>query len=232
MKSQIAVFFHCVFVKDAAGTPYPNALPVIFDQMTNLATSRLLEVTSEFHVGINGGQESLGLAQVVFDPKARLTFHGPQCHTELRTLLMLEEWLPRHPDWLVLWWHSKGATKPLNDGFSEIWRRCMERTVIHNWRQCVADLEGDYDVVGCHYMEPPATPPGQFIMAGNFYWARAAFLVTLPSIMKRDRIRLSGLDSIESRYEAEVILGNGPRLPRVKDYHANWDPSRIATCVP
>ena len=106
----------------------------------------------------------------------------------------------------------------------------MERTVIHSWRQCVADLEGGYDVVGCHYMEPPETPPGQRIMAGNFWWSRATFLLTLPSIMKRDRIRLSGLDSAESRYEAEVILGNGPRLPRVKDYHPGWNPSKIATC--
>ena len=230
--SAIAIFFHCVFVKDALGLPYPNALPVVMEQMAKLDTSGLLEAASEFHVGINGGQESLNMARVLFDPKARLTFHGPQCHTELRTLLMLEEWLPRHPDWLVLWWHSKGATKPLHDGFSEIWRRCMERTVIHNWGQCVADLEGDYDVVGCHYMSFPKTPEGQRILAGNFYWSRASYLLTLPSVLKRERIKISGLDSADSRYEAETWVGNGPRAPRVKDYHANWDPSRIGTCVP
>lgn len=66
------------------------------------------------------------------------------------------------------------------------------------------------------------TPPGQSIWAGNFWWAKSDFLRTLPSIMNRERIKISGLGAAESRFESEVWIGNGPRLPRVRDYHPRW----------
>jgi hypothetical protein len=145
---------------------------------------------------------------------------------------MLEQWLPGHEDYYVLWFHSKGATHEPGHYLSDRWRGCMQKHCVVNWRQCVADLDAGFESVGCHWMSGNKTPPGQSIWAGTFFWAKASFLLTLPSVMKRDRIKLSGLDSIESRYEAEVWIGNGPRLPRVKDYHPNWDPSKIATCTP
>ena len=107
------------------------------------------------------------------------------------------------------------------------------KNAVTNWRTCVADLDSGADAVGSHWMVPPETPIGQHIFAGNFFWAKASFLRTLPSIMDRERIKMSGIDSLDSRYESEVWLGNGPRIPKVKDYHGpNWNPSKIGTCVP
>jgi hypothetical protein len=107
----------------------------------------------------------------------------------------------------------------------------MMKNAVQNWRTCVQDLDSGLESVGSHWMTGDQTPPGQSIWAGNFGWAKSAFLATLPSIMERDRIKLSGIDSIESRYESEVWIGNGPRLPKVKDYHGpNWNPSKMATC--
>jgi hypothetical protein len=108
----------------------------------------------------------------------------------------------------------------------------MTRHVIANWRQCVQDLEQGFDAVGVHYMEPPATPPGQRILAGNYWFAKSDYLRTLPSIMERDRIKVSGLKHPDSKYEAEVWLGNGPRVPKIKDYHGpGWTPGKIDTCT-
>jgi len=59
----------------------------------------------------------------------------------------------------------------------------------------------------------------QNIPAGNFLWIKSDFVATLPSMYKRDRIKLSGMTSPESRYEAEVFWGNGTRLPKVIDKH-------------
>lgn len=90
--------------------------------------------------------------------------------------------------------------------------------LVENWKQCVADLE-NHDIVCSHWMWNMADGT-QHIAAGNFWWATSNFLVKLPSFMIRDRIKVSGLDSVESRFEAEVILGNGPR-PNVKSYRPN-----------
>lgn len=229
----IAIFYHCLFLKDRPDHLLPAAIGIVHDQMTEAERVGLLQAAAEFHAGINGGDESVGIAQAVLPKTAKVVLHGLQCHTENRTILMLEHWLPAHPDWYVLYFHAKGATHPAGDGFTGRWRACMMKGVVTNWRRCVADLDAGYDAVGSHWMVPPATPPGQHIFAGTFWWATSNFLRTLPSIEARDRIKVSGLDSAESRYEAEVWLGNGPRVPRVRDYHGPlWNPSKIDTCRP
>jgi len=227
----VCIFYHCLF--ELNGAVLPNAVDIVREQMDALKSSGLLDAASEFIVGINGGDESRDLANLLIPPKAKVVMHGLQCRNECRTIRLIEEWLPGHEDWYVLSFHAKGCTHPAGDPMRTRWRGCMQRTVVTNWRQCVADLDSVFEAVGVHWMVPPATPPGQFIFAGNFWWAKASFLKTLPSIMERDRIKVSGIDSLESRYEAEVWIGNGPRPPKVKDYHGPmWNPSKIGTCQP
>lgn len=203
-----------------AGTPpaiLPAALDIVCEQMAALEESGLLAAALEFHVGLNGGRESEALAAMFFPEKARVTFHGLSSRNENSTLALLERWVPMHKDWVVLYFHSKGASRPLGDAKSTNWRRCMMR-LIWNWKQCVEDLE-ICDAVGVHWLVPPRTPPKQYIFAGNFWWANASFLATLPKISQRAAIKKYGIGALESRYEAEVHLGNGPRLPIVMDYH-------------
>lgn len=229
---KISIFFHCLFYLGEPPEMLLNACQIIRGQMDAMRGTGLLDAASELIVGINGGKESDEIANLILPAKAQRVLHGMQCRNECRTLVALEKWLPGHEDWYVLYLHAKGSTHPADHQFSRVWRNCMMNGVVTNWRTCVADLDAGNDAVGSHWMIPPATPPGQHIFAGNFWWARAAFLLTLPSILKRDRIKVSGLDSIESRYEAEVWLGNGPRVLRVKDYHGpGWNPSKMQTCA-
>jgi len=229
---KIAIFYHCLF---ALGTPdnlLENAISIVREQVGSMKDSGVINAASEFHVGLNGGSESATLASLIFPQNTRIVLHGLQCRNECRTILMLEDWIPEHRDWLVLYLHSKGSTHQAGDGFNTRWRKCMMKGVVNNWRTCVADLGAGFEAVGSHWMEPPATPAGQFIFAGNFWWARAEFLATLPSIRTRSRITISGIDSIDSRYESEVWLGNGSRRPKIKDYHGpDWNPSKIGTCT-
>jgi hypothetical protein len=190
--------------------------------MSILKDCGLHDAASEIICGINGGEESAKIAGALLPEKASLHFHGAQCRNECRTIRMIEEWLPGHEDYYVLYFHSKGATKHHWDVRATRWRECMQKHCVAFWRRCVAALDSGYDACGCHWFMPPRTPPGQHIFAGNFWWVKASFLKTLPSIMDRDRIKLSGIDSLESRYESEVWLGNGPRIPNVKDFHPNW----------
>lgn len=234
----IAIFYHCLFALGEPPEILNNAISVIQEQMSLLKSTGLEDQAEEIHVGINGGVESEYLAEALLPIKSKKVFHGLQCRNECRTIAQMEKWIlekfiPGHEDFYVLYFHAKGSTHPPGDEFRTRWRNCMTRHLIHNWRTCVDDLDRGYDAVGCHWMVPPATPVGQHIFGGNFFWARASFLDTLPSIYDRDRIKVSGIDSFESRYEAEVWIGNGNRIPNVKDYHGpRWDPSKINTCTP
>jgi hypothetical protein len=228
----IILFYHCLF--QIGDKLLPNAINVVREQMESLKEAGLLDAASEFHVGINGDEGCCQIANLLIPAKAKVVMHGLSCRTENRTILMIEERIKQlSGEAYILYEHAKGCTHPAGDPMRTRWRGCMQKTVVRNWRQCVADLDSEFEAVGVHWMVPPATPPGQFIFAGNFWWARASFLKTLPSIMERDRIKLSGIDSIDSRYEAEVWIGNGPRPPKVCDYHGPfWTPGQIGTCQP
>jgi len=215
---KIAIFYHCLFYMN--GDICVHAFDVVNEQMYDLEYSGLLEASKEFHVGINGGKESSDVARMTIPHKADLTLHGLASRSENLTILMIEDWVKTHPGWLVLYMHSKGATHNPGEGrdHTMIWRRCMLTNLVIQWRRCVRDLERN-DSVGCHWLEGMGSDKSQNYWGGNFWWARSDFLRTLPSLRDRDRVKLSGVESLESRYEAEVWIGNGPRKPRVKDYH-------------
>lgn len=227
---KIAIFFHCLFYWKEPPELAPAAVEVVNEQMFALQEGGLLYSADHFEVGINGGDESKLYASLLIPDKAKVVFHGLDSYNENSTIRQMENWLPGHPGWAVLYFHAKGATWPYDHPIRKRWRGCMMRHCVRNWRQCIVDLQHGFDAVGAHWMEPPDTPPGHHIFAGSFWWAKSDFLLTLPSIMQRDRIKSSGLKHPDSRYEAEVWLGNGPRVPRVKDYHPHWNPGMTGTC--
>ena len=215
----IAIFYHCLF--QIGDEILNSAIEVVSEQMKALKDAGLVDAASEMFAGVNGGHESRVFVESILPAKVKATYHGLESRNENLTIVMLEEWLKEHNDWHVLYFHSKGSTHGPGDPLHILganWRRCLMRGVVDNWKTCVADLESGYDSVGSHWM-PGMCDGTQNIWAGNFWWATSNFLRTVPSIYLRDRIKVSGIKSMESRYESEVWLGNAPRLPRVKDYH-------------
>lgn len=229
---KIAIFYHCLTHLGDPPKLLPAATSIITGQMRLLKGSGLLDEADEFHVGINGGVESEPFVKSILPAKAQVAYHGLQSRNECSTIRMIEEWLPDSDGWYVLYFHSKGGTKPAGDPHSTRWRGCMMKHLVQNWRRCVADL-AKVESVGCHFMTGDQTPPGQSIWAGNFWFSRASYLRTLPSIMERDRIKMSGIHALDSRYESEVWHFNGPRLPSLIDYHGpRWSPARLGECHP
>lgn len=92
----------------------------------------------------------------------------------------------------------------------------MMRRCVTEWRQVVAELDAGFEAVGCHWLTGMGHDKSQHYFAGTFWWATSNFLATVPSMYLRDRIKESGIASLESRYEAEVWIGNG-RMPKIKD---------------
>lgn len=222
MTAKLAIFFHCFIYYGEPPALNLNAINIIDEQWTQVRTSGLLDAAADIVIGLNGGDESADVARLVFPPKAKLVMHGLASKAENLTIVEIEKWVPTHPDYYVLYFHSKGATHDPSipyAAYSASWRRTMMGHLVGNWQQCITDLNSGYEAAGCNWLTGMGWDKSQNIFGGNFFWARASYLQTLPSIYNRQRIKDSGISSSESRYEAEVWVGNGARLPIVKVYH-------------
>jgi hypothetical protein len=216
----IAIFYHTLFFIDGL---LPGAESIIAEQMGQLMASGLLKEATEFHVGINGGEESKVIAALNIPSKAQFVFHGLSSRAENLTIVMLENWVKNHPGWNVLYFHAKGATHhpgtPYAECVSAPWRRAMMQDLVTNWQACVENLE-TCDIVCSRWLWHMGHDRSQHIPAGNFLWITSDFAAKLPGIHLRQRIKDSGIGGLESRYEAEVYWGNGP-TPKVKAWRPN-----------
>lgn len=216
----IAVFYHCLFGIGEPWKELPASAAIVDEQMRALRDSGLLDSTSELVVGINGGKESEDLCDAFLPEKAKRVFHGLQSRSENRTILLMEEFAKTHPSWYLLYHHAKSSTHHPDSAYgiyATKWRRCMQRHCVLNWRRAVSTLDRGFEACGCHWLTGMGHDHSQHYFAGTFYWVTSDFFATIPSMTTRERLKISGIDSLESRYEAEVHLGNGPRLPRVLD---------------
>lgn len=221
----IAIFYHCLFYHGTPPDLRERALNIVLEQCNQLKSSGLEDAAAEIVVGINGGSESLDLARIVLPRKARLVMHGLDSKAENLTIIEIEKWLPTHKGWNVLYLHAKGCTHPKGESYGETvsdpWRRAMMDDVVGHWRRSVELLQSGYDVVCSHFMRYMGHDRSQHIAAGNFWWAKSDFLSMLPSMYKRDRIKVSGIAAAESRFEAEVWIGNGPKMPHTFEFRPN-----------
>lgn len=120
------------------------------------------------------------------------------------TLHALHAWAKQaNPGEPVMYCHTKGTTpRPGLSGLQRVaWRRSMTKHVVTGWRRCLELLE-DHDAAGCHWTLPGEYTVGDLTKApphfsGNFWWANAGYLATLPPV------------SDESRFEAEFWVGRG-----------------------
>ena len=219
---KIAIFYHCFFYNGNPPELHPSTVPVVQSQLARLVKSGLYDAASEIVAGVNGGEESLDVARLVMPPKIKPVFHGLESRCENPTIVLLEQWLKNHTEEaFVLYFHAKSSGHDLASDYGKFdwrWQDCLMTHCVDNWRKCVSDLQY-VEAVGCHWLTGQGHDHSQHYFAGTFFWARASFLRTLPSIFERERIKISGIASAGSKYEAEVWLGNGPRLPTIVDYH-------------
>lgn len=212
--NRLAIFYHTFL------GPNPELTSrIINEQMTAIEQSGLLDSVSEFHVCDAGDERQSLLVRALVGDRARFQSNSDVASGELPTLGRLQDWLPAHPDWSVLYLHTKGASKPL-DAYRTVWRRCMMRSVVWNWRTCSDALEHGSDMAGAHWLTNEKYPDKQGIptpiWGGNFWWARADYLLRLPPLIRRNEPSM-GLD----RMVAENWIGFGPPA-RVADLAPHW----------
>ncbi len=126
------------------------------------------------------------------------------------TLNLLRLWAMENPESFVLYTHTKGAGRDLRS--QDLWRWEMTDRLLRAWPARVADLH-EYDTSGVWWLTPEAMPTCVTLpyYPGNFWWARADYLATLPELP---------VFTDEDRAKAEEWLGMG--LPRAKYMSQEW----------
>lgn len=220
MSSKIAIFFHGAFYLN--GEFAPHAFNVIQSIMNAMQASGLTDTADEIYCGVNGGEESVPFAETVFPEKAVKVYHSLECKNELRTVMLMQKTMAGRKGWKVLYFHAKGISHSPDEKMITNWRNCMLRHLVTNWLLCVNALNAGAETAGTHWLEGQVDGT-MALYGGNWYWVKSEFLDTLPPIENNVRIPLmGGLDSAQSRFEAEVFISTGPRLPKIKDFHRGW----------
>lgn len=218
--NKIAVFYHVRLNGSRFNINQEKAMAIMENQMQDLEDSKLLSCIDEFHVCSNGSESESVPARLLAGKQAIFTVNGANAESELPTFGVLQDWLPSHPDWYVLYMHTKGVTKP-DDPLRTVWRQCMMKSVVWNWQTCLAALEQGCDMAGAHWLTnfqyPQKLGLPTPIWGGNFWWAKASFLLELPPLIRKATPSL-GLDGMV----AENWIGFGDRNPYVCDLSPHW----------
>lgn len=169
---KIAIFYHIAQMGLGAF--------IYQSQIHRLYTSGLIQAADYIHFGVNGDQELFNVPE-----KAKIK-RNTNWKEETETLIALKDFAEENPDYKILYFHTKGASKSTLN--SQSWRLLMEYFVIDKWQDCVSYLN-DYDSVGHCWavlgdtvwsngeLTTNVNHVGHF--PGNFWWANASYIQRL-----------------------------------------------------
>ncbi len=214
--SKIAVFYHTRLSGGSPHIDFDHASNIMAEQMSELIASGLAESADKLLIGVNGGDGDFVAASCMAPPNAEMVQHDGRFRGELPTMYIMQSWCRQNPDAYVFYHHTKGAIHK-GEPMYDLWRQRMQDCGVTNWRRAVKDLDDGYDSVGCHWLTPEQFGPSVKapFWGGNFWWAKAQFLNTLPQLRQTAENR-------EQFYDAESWIGWGPRRPKVRDHYPGW----------
>lgn len=146
----------------------------------------------------------------------KVVFH----HTDVRlyeypAIRCIAEWAARH-DGYVLYFHTKGAGDP-GSPLKRDWRELMDAHVIVRWRENLALLRHDHDIVGVNWRDEHRALRGKTAhFTGNFWLARTSYIRQLKSLdeyVLTDEYRRGVSQHL--RLPAEFWIGSSRKRPRV-----------------
>jgi len=166
---KIAIFYHIGQIGLSAF--------IYQSQIHRLYTSGLIEAADYIHLGVNGDQELFNV------PDKTVIKRNTNWKEETETLISLRNFASENPDYKILYFHTKGASK--NNLESQSWRLMMEYFTIDRWKECVNFLD-EYDCVGQTWLILGDTIFGNGEIVtnvnnvghypGNFWWANASYI--------------------------------------------------------
>lgn len=159
----------------------------IYDHIVNeLEKSGLLNHAT-LHVSVVGDGFSKNVSKYILLHQSKNT-----AQYEFPTLNMLWNHCA-HNNGSVLYIHTKGATRP---GYTvDQWREMMMHFCVNKWQRALHHLH-DHDAVGCNIQNQQ----NKNFFSGNFWWAKADYIKTLPDPNRY----------LNSRIQAELWIGMNP----------------------
>ena len=121
---KIAIFYH-TFQSGMSAFVYQQ-------QLHRLYTTGLIDAADYIHIGVNGDKEMFNVPE-----KAKVVYNT-NWKEETETLVALKNFAYENPDYKILYFHMKGASKETLVANS--WRLMMEYFVIDRWKECVEYL--------------------------------------------------------------------------------------------
>ncbi len=166
---------------------------IVERQLGELKNSGLLDASSKLYVSmiVKNNQDVEKLRQMVNDEKLEIIACGNDpTRYEYPALEYVRE-LSEREDCLVYYFHTKGISYQTMDSTDRqflsfkrkivSWCELMEYFCFDKWQVAVNVLSDGYDTYGCYRW-----PPKNYTMySGSFWWARSAYIRTLPSFDKQ-----------------------------------------------
>lgn len=106
---------------------------------------------------------------------------------EYPTLIHLQNYCNQNPNAKVLYYHAKGTSRQYDKNI-ESWRECLEYFNIELWRKSIENFKFDkHDVCGALYVTWFAFLDKVLTnyYSGNFWWATAKYINTLPNLSQK-----------------------------------------------
>ncbi|HRI15078.1 MAG TPA: hypothetical protein PLX89_18945, partial [Verrucomicrobiota bacterium] len=173
---------------------FPGWQEIVEDQCERLRRSGLLNRTQKLLVGVVGDDPAaMPFLQARLGEVASIHCWGPVDLYEFPTLQRLfeEAQIGDFRGWYI---HTKGVSCPSDGALAH--RLLMESVVIDNHLGCCHALT-DYDLCGARWL-PACAGEYESHFTGNFWWATAEYLRTLPPPNSLDQT---------DRYAAEFWIG-------------------------
>jgi hypothetical protein len=191
---KLAIFYH-TFQNDISAFIYQQ-------QINRLFVSGLINAADYFHIGVNGNQE------MFYVPSKANVVYNKNWKEETETMIALKDFAYENPDYKILYFHMKGASK--GTLIANAWRLMMEHFVIDKWKECV-DFLNEYDCVGANlnsvgetlWSNGTTTKPieGTYNFIGNFWWANSKHIQSLDHNFLYSNYRI----------DRELWIGSNPK---------------------
>jgi hypothetical protein len=146
---------------------------IVEEQLLKIHAAGLWVRTERLFVGVVGsGHEEFDFD----DEKLEVVYRSADFQeAEFPTLTALQRFCSDH-ECLVYYLHTKGNFH-VSDATRD-WRHLMEYFMIERHEDCLRTL-ADHDACGVNLL---IEPPSRAFFAGNFWWARSAYIRTLPPL--------------------------------------------------
>jgi hypothetical protein len=192
---------------------------IVEEQLLKLHASGLWDRTERIFVGLVGPRHE----DFDFDDeKLEVVYRSADFQeAEYPTLNALQQYCSDH-ECLVYYIHTKGNFHVSEN--TRDWRHLMEHFVIERHEECLATLM-DHDACGVNLL---IEPPSRGFFAGNFWWAKSAYIRTLPPLSS---LVPNGRRPDRHMCERWIGMSRGARLATlhqcpVDQYHSRYPRER------